>query len=292
MGLFLVSVEVSVLNGDRCLREAAEGVIDPSLRDFEFVIIEDDLTDDADSRLDCYQDHDAPTAIKDSVMSQLLKNLLKERMPYGLREASRELLHEWNLFCVHRRGVKEAPRFLQVLPVKLNLGCGPVRKDGWVNVDLFDRGADLRLDLRAPWPFPDNSVSRIYSSHAFEHFDIAQEVPHFLREALRVLEPGGMFDVLVPDTVRPLKAYGDPSAAYWAIVLARGWHPGCHTQLEHINYHFRQNGEHKYAWDAETLARVLKNAGFAAVAQRDFDPTMDPPERFLSLCMVATKEIQ
>jgi len=226
------------------------------------------------------------------MMANVVKDYLKKRMSYGVREAVRQLRREWRLSRVHRRETKRVPRFLQVLPVKLNLGCGPMRKDGWVNVDLFDRGADLQLDLRAPWPFPDNSVSYIYNSHVFEHLEIDEEVPHFLREALRVLEPGGMFDVLVPDTFRPLKAYGDPSATYWAIVSARGWHPGCHTQLEHINYHFRQNGEHKYAWDAETLARVLKIAGFADVAQRDFDPTMDPPERFLSLCMVAKKPAQ
>ena len=222
-------------------------------------------------------------------MSSVLGNYLKKGMSYGLRESARRLGSEWELSRRHRREVKRAARFLRALPVKLNLGCGPNRKDGWVNVDLFDPKADLQLDLREPWPFPANSVSYIYSEHVFEHFEVHVEVPHVLGEALRVLEPGGIFDVAVPDTEPPLKAYGDPAATYWSTASAKQWHPGCRTQLERINYHFRQDGEHKYAWDAETLARTLEAAGFAPVAQRDFDPTMDSAERVLSLYMVGRK---
>jgi predicted SAM-dependent methyltransferase len=225
-------------------------------------------------------------------MKIFFKDSLKHRISYGLRKAAWQLRHEWILFRLHRREVKKVPRFLQVLPVKLHLGCGPNRKNGWVNVDLFDPRADLQLDLREPWPFPDNSVSYIYSEHVFEHFEVHVEVPHLLREALRVLEPGGVFDVAVPDTEPPLKAYGDPSAPYWSTALAMRWHPRCQTQLERINYHFRQDGEHKYAWDAETLARTLVSSGFVAVFQRDFDPTMDSPERVLSLYMVGKKPVQ
>ena len=124
----------------------------------------------------------------------------------------------------------------------------------------------------------------------FEHFDFHTEVPHFLAEALRVLEPGGVFDVVVPDTETPLKAYGDSNATYWT-TLAKRWHPEwCQTQLDHINFHFRQDGEHKYAWDPDTLARTLKSAGFQCVGRREFDPGMDSKERELgSLYMTATK---
>lgn len=166
-----------------------------------------------------------------------LKEVLKERMSYGLKEAARQVRAEWILFRLHRREIKKVPRFLQAFPVKLNLGCGPNRKDSWVNVDLFDSTvADLRLDLRNPWPFPDNSVAYIYSEHVFEHFEIYVEVPHSLGEALRVLEPGGISAVAVPDTVVAVKAYGDPGAEFWALALAKDWHPGCQTQMEHINH--------------------------------------------------------
>jgi predicted SAM-dependent methyltransferase len=223
------------------------------------------------------------------MMTSSLKRYLKKRTPYGLREALLQLRNEWILFRRHTVGTKKVSRFLQVLPVKLNLGCGPKRKDGWVNVDLFDPSADLQLDIRNTWPFPDCSASYIYSEHVFEHFEIYVEIPHFLREALRVLEPNGVFDVVVPDTAIALRAYGDPNATFWSKALEMQWHPGCQTQLEHINYHFRQRGEHKFMWDAETLTKALEAAGFTAVAQREFNSTMDSLERVLSLYMTARK---
>lgn len=192
-------------------------------------------------------------------------------------------------FRRHREEIKKASRFLQVQPVRLNLGCGPKRKDGWVNVDLFNSAADLQLDLRDAWSFPDCSVSYIYSEHVFEHFEIYVGIPHFLHESLRVLEPGCVFDVVVPDTEVALKAYGDPTATFWSKALEMKWHPGCETQLEHINYHFRQRGEHKFMWDEETLTRALQAAGLTAVVRREFDSTRDSAERVLSLYMTAKK---
>jgi predicted SAM-dependent methyltransferase len=147
-----------------------------------------------------------------------------------------------------------------------------------LNIDLFDSAADLQLDLRRRWPFPDSSVAHIYSEHAFEHFEFYQEVPHFLAESLRVLQSGGIFDVGVPDTEWPLRGYGNPDHDYWP--TAPKWHPeSCETQLDHINYHFRQGEQHKYAWDEETLTRSLRRSGFVRIARRAFDPSLDTESR-------------
>lgn len=223
-------------------------------------------------------------------MNTVLKRYVRSKTSLGFMNALRQGRNEWRLCRVHRQNLKNVFRFLQAQPLKLNLGCGPNAKKGWVNIDLFARTADLHLDLREPWPFLDGSVSYIYSEHVFEHFDFHTEVPHFLAEALRVLEPGGVFDVVVPDTEGPLKAYGDPNATYWT-TLAKRWHPErCQTQLDHINYHFRQDGEHKYAWDSDTLARTLKSAGFLCVGRREFNPEMDSKERVPgSLYMTGSK---
>jgi predicted SAM-dependent methyltransferase len=177
-----------------------------------------------------------------------------------------------------RSALRKAARYSPGAPLRLNLGCGPNPKQGWLNVDLFDPQADLQLDLREPWPFPNDSASHIYSEHVFEHFDFLVEVPHFLSESLRVLNPGGIFDVGVPDSDWPLRAYSHPDDYYWQ--FSRTVHPSwCETRLDHVNYHFRQGDEHKYAWDEETLSRSLARAGFGTVARRAFDPALDSQSR-------------
>jgi predicted SAM-dependent methyltransferase len=219
-----------------------------------------------------------------------IKTYIRERMSYGLRQTTDRWFDEWELFRLHRREARKAKQFLAALPIKLHLGCGPNWKEGWVNIDLYDTRSDLQLDLREPWPFPDNSVSYIYSEHVFEHFEFHVEVPHFLGEALRVLTLGGVFDVVVPDTLPPLKAYGDRQASYWS-TEAKRWHPQwCRTEMDHINYHFRQDGQHQYAWDAETLTSSLQNAGFTTISRREFNPLLDTEDRRLgSLAMTALK---
>jgi predicted SAM-dependent methyltransferase len=158
------------------------------------------------------------------------------------------------------------------------------------NIDVFDLRAGLQLDVRRRWPFPNGCVSYIYSEHMFEHLEFFGGVPHVLSESLRVLEDGGVFDVGVPDTEWPLRGYGHPEHDYWP--FAPTCHPAdCETQLDHINYHFRQGEQHRYAWDEETLRRTLERSGFASVRRRPFDAELDTPSRKPgTLYMRAVKE--
>lgn len=207
-----------------------------------------------------------------------LKTFIKSHTTYALRRAVRDIAQEGRLSYRHWSATRRVPRYLKGEPLKLNLGCGPNCRPGWLNIDLFDSAAELQLDLRKRWPFPDGSVAYVYSEHAFEHFEISEEVPHFLSESLRVLGEGGVFDVGVPDTEWPLRGYGNPDHDYWP--FAPSWHPeSCETQLDHINYHFRQGEQHKYAWDEDTLARSLRRAGFANIVRRDFDASLDTESR-------------
>jgi predicted SAM-dependent methyltransferase len=207
-----------------------------------------------------------------------IKKYIKARTTYAMRRAVRDIGTEVYVTWRHWSSAKKAPRFLEASPLKLNLGCARIRSlIGSISI-FFDSAADLRLDVRRGWPFPDGSVSFIYSEHVFEHLDFDQEVPHMLSESLRVLQNGGVFDVGVPDTEWPLKAYGDPTNSYW--LFAPTCHPPtCENQLDHINYHFRQGEQHKYAWDEESLRRSLHKAGFRAINRRPFDASLDCPSR-------------
>lgn len=218
----------------------------------------------------------------------MLKQLAKRHLSLPLRIALREVASEYRFQRLHRGGVRRARRLRSSVPLKLNLGCGENVKPGWVNVDLFKDTADLRLDLRQPLPFADNSVAFIYSEHVFEHLaypcihdsmgwtletpGAPSEASQLLRESHRVLVPSGAFSVGVPDAERAVALYtrGD---------LERWGPPWVDTPMHFLNYVFRQGREHKYAYDEETLGRLLTAAGFVDVRRRSFDPQLDSPHR-------------
>jgi cellulose synthase/poly-beta-1,6-N-acetylglucosamine synthase-like glycosyltransferase len=54
-----ISVVMSVFNGDCFLRESVESILSQSLRDFEFIIIDDGSTDGSGAILDSYQEKDS-----------------------------------------------------------------------------------------------------------------------------------------------------------------------------------------------------------------------------------------
>ena len=88
----------------------------------------------------------------------------------------------------------------------------------------------------------------------------------------------------VPDTEWPLHDYIKPNGY---IHEAEKWHPDwCTTKLEHINYHFRQDGEHLFAWDFETMEKALRQAGFSKIVRRNFSPELDSERRAIGTLYV------
>lgn len=207
----------------------------------------------------------------------------------GLRDALNGLLLELRLWSKHRRGVRQAQR-LPSGGLKLHLGSGPNRKDGWINIDLH-QAADLALDLREPLPFADGACTVVYSEHVLEHFEYPEPVMSMLRDWYRVLSPGGTCRVGVPDTGWPLAEYAGLSNRNYFTIAKERWHPAwCRTPLEHINYHFRQGREHHFAYDAETLVGALTRAGFVNATVVSFDPQIDSAAREIgTLYVSATK---
>jgi predicted SAM-dependent methyltransferase len=209
----------------------------------------------------------------------MINQFIKSQIPAGLRSSLRNLLREIEIARKHRKGMRRAQKFSGQRHLQLHIGCGPKIKSGWVNIDISPQ-ADITLDVREPLPFGENSCSIVYSEHFLEHIDYPELTRAFLKECYRVLERGGLFSVGVPDTELPIAAYlGLTDDSIFRLAKER-WHPAwCRTEMEHLKYHFRQDEQHRFAYDFKTLARALSIAGFQEVQRRDFSPALDSEDR-------------
>jgi len=94
------------------------------------------------------------------------------------------------------------------LPIKLHLGCGSKFIPGFVHVDLIEGDHIHHQGSVAELPYADESVELIYASHILEHFG-RWEMHNVLQEWLRVLVPGGVLRLAVPDFAACSKIYNE-----------------------------------------------------------------------------------
>lgn len=170
--------------------------------------------------------------------------------------------------------------------VNVNLGSGLEVAPGWINVDaslmamvaawprvlqrvLFRQSGYSRLvdldeflrrlrtnrfvhhDLTASLPFVDESVDFVFTSHFLEHLAREQGL-EVLREAHRILAPGGVIRVAVPDLERAIALYAGGEAR---------------RMLDECFYRPEKGrlAQHRYMYDWPLLAQILGEAGFSNV---------------------------
>lgn len=98
-------------------------------------------------------------------------------------------------------------------PLRLNLGCGGRKVDGYLNVDSSAAcQPDLVLDLeQTPWPWPDDAAEEILLIHVLEHLgESTQGFLALMKEMWRVTRPGGKITIVVPHP-RHDDFLGDPT---------------------------------------------------------------------------------
>ena len=144
--------------------------------------------------------------------------------------------------------------------VALHLGCGPNHMDGWVNIDLeAEYEPDLQHDLSTGLPYADDSVDLVYSEHFFEHLPLAAGYA-LMQECHRVLRPGGVLRIAMPDLESTVHAYlGDWRAQAWVAAF-----PRIDTAARMLNIGMREWG-HEYVYDLEDLTLRLRSIGFGDV---------------------------
>ncbi|MDO9601659.1 MAG: methyltransferase domain-containing protein [Rhodocyclaceae bacterium] len=92
--------------------------------------------------------------------------------------------------------------------VRLNLGCGSKRRDGFFGVDRFPcAGADMLCDLARPLPFAESSVEAFFLDNVIEHI---QDIPSLVAELVRVGKPGARITIVTPHFTS-LSSWRDPT---------------------------------------------------------------------------------
>ena len=135
---------------------------------------------------------------------------------------------------------------------KINMGCGWRNfGEGWKHIDSGDYDHLDSFSITNLGEYKDNSVDLIYASHVVEYFD-REEVEDLLREWYRVLKPGGVLRVAVPNfqKISHLYSTGEYNLDYFVGLLY-----GKMSMADATIYH-------KTVYDFESLAKVFEAAGF------------------------------
>ena len=136
-------------------------------------------------------------------------------------------------------------------PVRLHLGCGQRRLDGFVNIDHLSTSATDYVGDITSLPCRAGSVDRIETYHVIEHLP-RPAVEAVLDHWLRLLKPGGTLVLECPDFEADIRDYLS----------------GNEERLYSIFGRQRFEGDaHHWGYTAKTLGRLLKQVGYTGVRE-------------------------
>ncbi|MDE1971314.1 MAG: methyltransferase domain-containing protein [Patescibacteria group bacterium] len=142
--------------------------------------------------------------------------------------------------------------------MKLNLGCGSNKIEGFVNIDIEEScKPDLIHDFtKQPLPFDDNSIEEVVMFHTIEHINKRLH-PLILSEVRRVLQPSGLFIVSFPEFSKCVENWftnkGGQKEFWEATIFGRQLYP---------------SDFHVCIMDSHDFAILMKNSGFDNITSK------------------------
>ena len=182
------------------------------------------------------------------------------------------------------------------MTLRVNIGCGQTPTKGWRN---FDNSLSLRFakipflpnilsrlkiinrsqyefvqfagvesieygDATKELPLQNNSVEVVYSSHMLEHLD-RNKVVLFLKEAYRILCPGGLIRIAVPDIKILVDQYIETGDADIFIKSTRLCAPSPTSFIQKLRFLLVGARNHQWMYDGNSLSRLIMKHGFTEV---------------------------
>ena len=148
--------------------------------------------------------------------------------------------------------------------VKLHLGCGPQiwpQEEGWINVDLPDSPFSIQPDVKADareLPFEDNYADEVHAIHLIEHF-YYWDAPKALREWKRVLKPGGLLVLELPDIEKVLTMWANGISGMAKTWFALYGDPRGNNPLM----------SHHWCYSFSMIKEMLEDRGFEDIIKLD-----------------------
>jgi len=151
---------------------------------------------------------------------------------------------------------------------RLNWGCGEHPEPGWLNSDIKDvPGIDVVADVRAGLPLETGSIDYITSIHALPELPYPDLVPA-LQELHRVLKPGGVLRLALPDLDRGIAAYQNGDADYFHVPDDDARTIGAKFVTQMVWY-----GYSRSLFVLDFVEELLERAGFARVERCEYRET-------------------
>ena len=83
--------------------------------------------------------------------------------------------------------------------MKLNIGCGKTKKEGWENIDIDPfLLPDRVIDITMKFPYQAESIDEVFTSHTLEHISREVLMSMTLPEIWRVCKPDAKVTIIVP----------------------------------------------------------------------------------------------
>jgi SAM-dependent methyltransferase len=140
---------------------------------------------------------------------------------------------------------------------RLNWGCGGHTAPGWINADVKDDpGIDLTCDILKGLPLESGSIDYAVSIHALPEIHFNDQVAA-LTELKRVLRPGGVLRLALPDLLKGVQAYERGDRDYFLVPDEDAKSLGAKLITQLIWY-----GYSRTLFTAEFIIELLERAGF------------------------------